>query len=461
MAHKVMRISKDILTKPQLITPQKFEEIAEYLENRNNSSNFSLESFPREREDQGYLYEGNDKTGVLKIYGPLSYREPTGIEALCGDVVSYESLLREGKKLCENPLIENIILDVDSGGGQAYRCFSTARQLREMCDAAGKKLIAYCDGMAASAAYALACVAHEFIINPDAEAGSIGVVVRLVSNNRALKDNGIDITYVQAGESKTPYDEDGNFKEDFLGDLQNRVDKLYNNFVTHVANMRNISEEAVRSTEAKVFDADKALELGLVDAIMEAEEFKEKYLVGESSTLSTSNTNDDKQKVKTMSKTVESVDMAAFEAMQKELSALKAEKLAKETAAKKEAITQSLAGNTFLSNKESITDFLMEANETQAKLVNTILNDASAKLTEQAEEAKAHLETVTKELNDSIAQLTAEKEQMTADHGKFKEEFAKPSAIRGEEKEENLQALDHKEKLARAVAEAKAKRQAK
>ena len=438
-----MRLSKEILSKPQLITQEKFEEIAEYLENRNSANDFQLEKFEREREKEGVVYEGNKETGVLKIYGPLTYREPMGIAALCGDVPSYESILRDAAKLCKDPDIKNIVLDIDSGGGQAYRCFSTARQLRKMADDNGKKLITYCDGMAASAAYALGAASHEFVINPDAEAGSIGVVIRLASNNRQVKESGVDVKYIQAGASKTPFDEEGDYKADFISGLQGRVDKLYDKFINHVATMRNIDPQVVRDTEARVFDAEEALELGLVDSIMEAEEFKEKYLkvadvdIGGSNGSPLSIAAETKQPITTKANTMSenTVDMAAHEELLAELAALKAEKAENELSAQKTALTEQLSGASFLTNMEAVVEFMVGAEEAQATLMSGVIQEACAALETQKTEAAATLLAKETEFKAEIEGLNTKLSEVEAAKEQLKEEFAQPQAVREQEEE--------------------------
>ena len=442
-----MRLSKEILSKPQLITQEKFEEIAEYLENRNSASDFQLEKFEREREKEGIVYEGNKETGVLKIYGPLTYREPMGIAALCGDVPSYESILRDAAQLCKDPDIKNIVLDIDSGGGQAYRCFSTARQLRKMADDNGKKLITYCDGMAASAAYALGAASHEFVINPDAEAGSIGVVIRLASNNRQIKDSGVDVKYIQAGASKTPFDEEGDYKEDFISGLQGRVDKLYDKFINHVATMRNIDPQVVRDTEAKVFDAEEALELGLVDSIMEAEEFKEKYLkvadvdIGGSKGSPLSIAAETQQPITTKANTMSenTVDMAEFEAMKEQLAAFQQAEAERTLSAQKTALTEQLSGASFLTNMEAVVEFMVGAEEAQATLMSGVIQEACAALETQKTEAAATLLAKETEFNAEIEGLNTKLSEVEASKEQLKEEFAQPQAVREQEEEPSAQ----------------------
>lgn len=272
MSHELTRFSASVLDKPQLITLEKFKEIESVLEDRNNGLYEMVIDASKKKVDREYLKIENG-IAVLDISGPLTYK-PNFWQALCGGM-SYTKMMQEVNTVVEMNDVHTILMDLNSGGGEAFRCFESARTIRAACDKYGKKLIGYVDGMAASAAYALSSVCHELYMNPDSEVGSIGVVVRLSNSSEKDKKDGIKHQYITAGASKVPFDNDGNFKEDYLARLQERVDSLYDNFVSHVATYRNISEDVVRSTEAKVFSAKEALELGLVDDVMEANDFYE------------------------------------------------------------------------------------------------------------------------------------------------------------------------------------------
>ena len=227
MAHKLKRLSADLLDKPQLVTEAKFREIADVLEGRNES----LVKLAIDRSKEPVSTDRIQiENGVAVIFtdGPTSYK-PTFFQALCGGA-SYETLIRQVKTLSERSDVKTILHIVDSPGGEAYRCFETSKQLRNIADENGVKLVTYIDGLAASAGYALAIASHEVIINPAAEAGSIGVVVRLRNTNKADKLDGIETTYISAGNSKIPFDEEGEFKESFKSDIQERVNELYGDF---------------------------------------------------------------------------------------------------------------------------------------------------------------------------------------------------------------------------------------
>lgn len=273
MAHTIPRITNArINNTPLLISRGALEEVTSYLDSRPDGLMSKRElAVARDIQAKNKKMDlGDGGVAILSVSGALTYEE-TMIGALCG-MTSYQGLLTSMERAIEEGY-KTALLDINSGGGEAYGVFETAKQLRKLADDNDIKLIAYVDGVAASAAYGLATAAHEVISNPSSDVGSIGVVVRLINDNEMLKKVGISQTYIFAGDNKIPFNEDGEFTENFLSDIQGKVDTLYSSFVSHVASFRNISEEVVKGTEASVFDADEALNLGLIDKVMERSEF--------------------------------------------------------------------------------------------------------------------------------------------------------------------------------------------
>lgn len=274
MAHELYKLTEKLCNKPQLIKEDAFSFYLSLLEERNSGiyeAAISLDKVNKKR-DEDYHVEVENGYAVLSIEGPLTY-QPTFYQMLCGGM-SYSALESEVEAAISQGA-KTIILDVDSPGGEAYGCFETARRIRTIADENDVELVAYIDGVSASAAYALTSAAHKVVMNPDAEAGSIGVVTRLFNSSKADKKNGYETIYVFAGKNKIPYDKDGNFKKEFIDGLQQKVDKLYEKFVNHVVEMRGIDEEVVKGTEADMYMAEDALALGLVDSIMTKAEFYE------------------------------------------------------------------------------------------------------------------------------------------------------------------------------------------
>lgn len=264
----VVRYTEMIYSQPHLITAESFRVITDYLQAR-NTGELAISDVNDFNEDED-TFDPQSKIGVIQIKGSLTNKP---VMTLCGEVgASYQSILDQGAELIDQGATD-IILQVNSGGGEAFNCFTAADQFRSMADEAGVGVYAYVENMAASAAYAWACMADEVIVHPDADVGSIGVLIALHNNSKQLENEGIVRTFVTAGEEKVPFAEDGSFKKEFLNDLQYKVDHLYGNFVAHVNKYTGMSVEDIRDTKAKVFMAQDALKLGLINNIMTESEF--------------------------------------------------------------------------------------------------------------------------------------------------------------------------------------------
>jgi ClpP class serine protease len=268
-SHKVKRfVAEKVNNTPLLVTEPVLRNIADYLENRTESYNPEL-GLVNDDSQRKEMIMGED-VAIIPIQGSLTY-EKTFLGALCG-MSSYQELLEMVEESIDMGA-KTIVLDVDSGGGQAYAMLSTANAIRNRVDAAGANLIAYVDGMSASAAYGLSSIADEVIMHPDAQVGSVGVVIRLTNDAEAQKKEGVKTTYITSAKSKVPIDEEGGFKSEFLTGLQTEVDELHTKFATHVATHRGITLGQVNDTEAKVFNSDKALNIGFADKVMDHDEF--------------------------------------------------------------------------------------------------------------------------------------------------------------------------------------------
>lgn len=209
--------------------------------------------------------------GIIPITGMLVDKYDAYLDWAVG-ITAYENILNDAYTMLEAGA-KTIVQHTSSGGGQAYGMLETSASLRKLVDKYGSKLITYNDGLMASAAIGLGSVSHEVITNPEAESGSVGVVVSLTNYSEAYKKAGIERSWITAGENKTPFNKDGSFKQAFLDDIQSKVDKLYERFTAHVAQYRNVSQDAIKALGANVYTADEALANGLVDKIMTREEF--------------------------------------------------------------------------------------------------------------------------------------------------------------------------------------------
>jgi len=143
---------------------------------------------------------------------------------------------------------------------------SLAEQVREARSI--KPLWAIVDGMACSAAYALACGAGRVTCSSVGYTGSVGVIAAHWDYSRMLDEAGVKVSLIYAGSHKA----DGNafepLPESVRDDFQAEIDAIYAQFVPLVAAGRGLEEKAVRNTEARAYLAAPAVDLGLCDAVM-------------------------------------------------------------------------------------------------------------------------------------------------------------------------------------------------
>lgn len=278
MAHELTRLRAKLFDTPLLVDSKSFESILNYVDKRcEGNTEVSTKEAASEFSMYSTLHYEENGLGVIHINGPLTNKS-TGWEALCGGT-SYESIKEDFEALMESGA-KTIAFMVESGGGEAYGMMDTGNYLRKLADENGVRIISYVDGLSASAAYGLTVISDEVVSNKNSEIGSVGVLIRLMNDSKALEMKGYERSFISAGNEKIPFSEDGSFRKEFLDDLQYKVDSLYKDFTEYVAEYRNLSVEAVVNTQANTFLAEDALGLGLIDRIMTQEEFYS-YLSGQ------------------------------------------------------------------------------------------------------------------------------------------------------------------------------------
>ncbi|MGY8811481.1 MAG: S49 family peptidase [Pseudomonadales bacterium] len=168
---------------------------------------------------------------LVPVAGPV-FRYANLFTELSG-ATSLELLARDFTAAVEDPRTDSIVLVMDSPGGIA----SGIAEFAQMVRASNKRVVAYVDGNAASAAYWIASAADEIVISRTGMVGSIGTVLNV---RPKAEDGSIEIVSRQSPNKRpdmaTP---------EGRALAQNHVDKLTTIFIEDVANYRGVSEEKV------------------------------------------------------------------------------------------------------------------------------------------------------------------------------------------------------------------------
>lgn len=202
-----------------------------------------------------------------------------------GSVTGYNFIRAQVQAAAADPEVSAIVLDVNSPGGMCAGCRELSDDIftaREQ-----KPTLAVVDHLGASAAYMLASSASKVFAAPTADVGSIGVVAMHVSLAGVFEDFGIKVSLIHAGKHKVDGNPFEDLPDDVRADIQADVDAHYEMFVEAVARNRGLDPKKVRDTEARIYRANDALALGLIDAVEPPAKAVASFLAGLSGSRST------------------------------------------------------------------------------------------------------------------------------------------------------------------------------
>lgn len=204
---------------------------------------------------------------VIPVYGTLVKRT-LGLDAASG-LISYLDLAQQLDAALADPQVSGIVLDIDSPGGEAAGVFELARRIRAATTV--KPVWAQANDSAFSAAYALAVAADRLYLTETGGVGSIGVIALHVDQSAKDANDGYRYTAIYAGAHKNDYSPHAPLSVEAHAGLQAEVDRLYEVFVAHVAQMRRLDVSTLRATEAALYFGEQALAAGLADGVQSLE----------------------------------------------------------------------------------------------------------------------------------------------------------------------------------------------
>ncbi len=162
--------------------------------------------------------------------------------------------------------VKGVLLRINSGGGEMGASEDIRRAI-ERFKKGGRKVVVYMEDMAASGAYMVATAADRIVASPWALTGSVGVFAAAVSPHVLLNRNGVSAS----GASTSPFAESSiaaAMNDESIRRIDLGIGHAYDVFTTMVAKSRNLRiEDAPRYAEGKVFTAEEARKLGLVDEV--------------------------------------------------------------------------------------------------------------------------------------------------------------------------------------------------
>lgn len=272
----------DIVTSPWAIQPEKLQEIRSIYETHLRGEKIDIAGIEAKLgmplANEPAPYQVLDGVAVISMEGVIAKR--MNLFSKISGGVSSQLLGRDIKTALADHDVNSIILAVDSPGGTV----DGTQELAQIIRAADKPVVAWSDGMIASAAYWIASAASAVYISGDTVAvGSIGVVATHVDVSRAEEAAGMKTTEIVAGKYKRIASQYATLSEEGRQTIQETVDYLYSIFVADVAAQRGVSVETVmkKMADGRIFIGNQAMDAGLVDGVSTLDALIAKLSAGE------------------------------------------------------------------------------------------------------------------------------------------------------------------------------------
>jgi len=209
------------------------------------------------------LFVAPPTVSVLRLYGGIGMGGPFGKS------LDDESLAPLIARAFAPRGLRAVALAINSPGGSPAQSALIAARIRRAADEKKIPVVAFCEDVAASGGYWLACAADEIFADANSIVGSIGVVSAGFGLHDAIARLGVERRVYTAGTRKTMLDP---FRPEDEGDvarLKHLQKGIHDNFIAHVRAARGAR---LKGADADLFNGDiwlgaEAQGLGLIDGL--------------------------------------------------------------------------------------------------------------------------------------------------------------------------------------------------
>ena len=215
-----------------------------------------------------HAYEVVEGVAIIPIEGTLVQK--LGSLRPWSGMTGYDGIRQNIAVALEDPAVRAVVLDIESPGGEVSGCFDLVDEIHA---ARGRKpLWSILSETAYSAAYAIASATDRIVVPRTGGTGSIGVIWMHVDFERALGEAGINVTFIQYGDKKAWGNQYEAMPAAARAEFQAQIDVAGDLFVETVARNRGLTFDAVRATQAGMFQGADGVDVGLADAVMSPRE---------------------------------------------------------------------------------------------------------------------------------------------------------------------------------------------
>ncbi|XZO03323.1 MAG: signal peptide peptidase SppA [Microcoleus sp.] len=221
----------------------------------------SLKNYAKIAENKNSNRADNNKqVAVLYAEGEIVDGEG-GVNQVGGDRIAQEL-----RKIREDNDVKAVVLRVNSPGGSVTASEVIGREV--VLTAKKKPTIVSMGNLAASGGYWISMGSSQIFAESNTITGSIGVFGMLPNVEKLATNNGVTWDVVKTGRFADTNTISRPKNPQELANIQRVVDRIYDRFITKVADSRKLPKDKVQEiAQGRVWSGAAAKELGLVDQI--------------------------------------------------------------------------------------------------------------------------------------------------------------------------------------------------
>ena len=225
--------------------------------------------FPRAADPlEEYTLAGTEKGKVLviSIRGTISDNPKRRFLSTRPSMV--QEVVSQLRKAEEDPEVKAVLLKVNSPGGSVTASDILYHEIMAFKQKTKAKVVVAMMGVAASGGYYISLPADYILAHPTSVTGSVGVLFLRPEVVGLMDKIGINVEVSETGRNKdmgSPFRKATAEEKQIIQDL---IDQLGERFLDRIAEHRKIDTDNLKTlSTARIFLADDALKLGMVDGI--------------------------------------------------------------------------------------------------------------------------------------------------------------------------------------------------
>lgn len=201
---------------------------------------------------------------------------PGGRNQSALNLARVEKLLDKAFAMTDAPAVAILI---NSPGGSPVQSRLICERIRALAEEKDKPVLVFCEDLAASGGYMIACAGDEIFADPASVLGSIGVISASFGFTEAMQRLGVERRIKTAGESKVLADPFSAETDAQKKRMEKLLDAVHKQFIALVKARRGDKLDAKKAKfDGSIYTGEEAVEAGLADAIGDARSvLRERY----------------------------------------------------------------------------------------------------------------------------------------------------------------------------------------